>query len=126
MPAAGFRFTYQSLMTDIRLGHSSLHSTADLVTAGTFTAFAPVSGVISPSDLRNAKDRRIYWVHGAFDWMFPVERARQDYTILKTAGADITLRVIDDLSHAYFREQNDRILIWFDSSLALPTPDDRK
>ena len=87
-----------------------------------FTAFAPVSGVLPPFDLRNAKDRRIYWVHGAFDWMFPVERARQDYTILKTAGADITLRVIDDLSHTYPREQNDRILTWFDSSLALPTP----
>jgi hypothetical protein len=36
------------------------------------------------------------------------------------SGADITLRVIDDLSHTYPREENDRILKWFEPELALP------
>jgi hypothetical protein len=29
-------------------------------------------------------------------------------------------REIEDLSHTYPREENDRILTWFDRSLALP------
>ncbi|MBT8490549.1 MAG: phospholipase, partial [Deltaproteobacteria bacterium] len=86
-----------------------------------FTAYAPVSGVLPPFDLRHVRERRIYWVHGALDWMFPVNRARQGYTDLKKADANVTLQVIEDLSHTYPREQNDRILTWFDPSLALPT-----
>lgn len=85
-----------------------------------FTAFAPVAGVLPPFDFRHVRGRRIYWVHGAFDWMFPIDRARQDCDLLTAAGADVTLRVIDDLSHTYPREQNDGILTWFDPSLALP------
>jgi phospholipase/carboxylesterase len=88
-----------------------------------FTAFAPVSGVLPPFDLRHVKQRRIYWVHGALDWMFPVHHAMKGYTTLKQADADVTLQVIQDLSHTYPREQNDRILTWFDPSLALPSPD---
>ncbi len=52
--------------------------------------------------------------------MFPIDRARQDCDLLTAAGADVTLRVIDDLSHTCPREQNDGILTWFDLSLALP------
>jgi phospholipase/carboxylesterase len=88
-----------------------------------FTAFAPVSGVLPPFDLRHVRHRRIYWVHGALDWMFPVHHATRGYTTLKQADADVTLQVIQDLSHTYPREQNDRILTWFDPSLALPSPD---
>ena len=44
----------------------------------------------------------------------------QTVTLIKTTGADITLRVIDDLSHTYPREENDGILKWFDPGLALP------
>jgi phospholipase/carboxylesterase len=88
-----------------------------------FTAYAPVSGVLPPFDLRHVRGRRIYWVHGALDWMFPVKHALQGYTNLKQADADVTLQVIQDLSHTYPREQNDRILTWFDPSLALPSPD---
>jgi phospholipase/carboxylesterase len=84
-----------------------------------FTAFAPVSGVLPPLDISAAKGKRIYWVHGALDWMFPVQNARSAAKILKTTGADVTLRVIDDLSHTYPREQNDGILKWFDPGLAL-------
>ncbi len=86
-----------------------------------FTAFAPVSGVLHPAiNLERARGRRIYLVHGARDWMFPIALARMAYQELARAGADITFREIADLSHTYPREENDRILTWFDPSLALP------
>src|SRR5262249_279833 len=90
-----------------------------------FTALAPVSGVMHPLNFANgnierARDRRIYLVHGELDWMFPVAVARLGYGQLRDAGADITFRPIADLSHTYPREENDRILTWFDPALALP------
>jgi len=84
-----------------------------------FTAFAPVAGVLPATDIRSAKGKRIYWSHGALDWMFPVQIAREACAALKGIGADVTLRVIDDLSHTYPRDQNKHILNWFD-----PSPED--
>jgi phospholipase/carboxylesterase len=86
-----------------------------------FTAFAPIAGVLAPMNINGTKDKRIYWAHGALDWMFPVKTAKEAATALKSAGADVTLRVIDDLSHTYPREENDKILQWFDTKLALPS-----
>lgn len=93
-----------------------------------FTALAPVSGVLHPmcavnGNLDRARDRRIYLVHGALDWMFPIDTARDAAETLGGAGADLVFREIDDLSHAYPREENGAILSWFDPSLALPEPD---
>lgn len=89
-----------------------------------FTALAPVSGVLHPMALANtpggARGRRIYLVHGALDWMFPIAVARMAHDKLARAGADITFSEIADLSHTYPRDENDRILTWFDPSLALP------
>jgi phospholipase/carboxylesterase len=51
--------------------------------------------------------------------MFPVQSARTAVEMLESAGADVTLRVIDDLSHTYPREENGRILQWFEPDLAL-------
>jgi phospholipase/carboxylesterase len=90
-----------------------------------FTALAPVSGVLHPANLVNgnldrARGRRIYMVHGALDWMFPIAIARLAAQELERAGADIIFREIPDLSHTYPRDENDRILTWFDPSLALP------
>jgi len=89
-----------------------------------FTALAPVSGVLHPANLVNgnlerAHGKRIYLVHGELDWMFPIALARLAAQELQSAGADITFRPIADLSHTYPREENDRILTWFDPSLAL-------
>jgi phospholipase/carboxylesterase len=84
-----------------------------------FTALAPVAGVLPPMNLKAAKDKRIFWVHGALDWMFPVQSARTAVEMLKSAGADVMLRVIEDLSHTYPREENSRILQWFEPDLAL-------
>jgi phospholipase/carboxylesterase len=79
-----------------------------------FTAIAPVSGVLPPVDLSHGPGKRIYWVHGEQDWMFPVMRAVHACRQLKDAGADVVLKVVHDLSHAYPREQNRGILKWFD------------
>jgi phospholipase/carboxylesterase len=44
--------------------------------------------------------------------MFDVEVARVAREALTRAGVDLTYREIDDLSHTYPREENDRILDW--------------
>ena len=90
-----------------------------------FTALAPVSGVLHPWNFRNgnlgrARGRRIYLVHGALDWMFPVATARNARDALAQAGADVVYRELPDLPHAYPREENARILRWLDPRLALP------
>ena len=92
-----------------------------------FTALAPVSGVLHPANLVNgnlerARGARIYLVHGVLDWMFPIALARLAHQELERHGADVTFRAIDDLSHTYPREENDRILTWFDPALALRQP----
>jgi len=51
-------------------------------------------------------------VHGRLDWMFPVQTARQTRGILSAAGASVTYREIDDLSHSYPREINSELLTW--------------
>jgi len=89
-----------------------------------FTALAPLSGVLHPvnfanGNLERAAGRRIYLVHGARDWMFPVELARRAASELTRAGARLVFREIEDLSHTYAREENARILEWLDPSLAL-------
>ena len=85
-----------------------------------FTAFAPISCMLPAFEIQFTKERRIYWIHGAMDWMFPVRYAEEGCKVLKEAQADVTLRVIDDLSHTYPREENTRILKWFDPELSSP------
>src|SRR2546427_11801685 len=46
-----------------------------------FTHLAPACGVLHPmllvsGDLARARDRPIYLIHGALDWMFPVQTAQ--------------------------------------------------
>jgi phospholipase/carboxylesterase len=97
---------------------------AGLADNAPYTALAPVSGVLHPENVRlgnlaRAAGRRIYLVHGALDWMFPVDIARMARDSLRAAGADLTYREIEDLSHTYPREENARILRWFAPSLTL-------
>lgn len=92
-----------------------------------FTALAPVSGVLHPANFANGnmdrvRGKRIYLVHGALDWMFPVDIARMARDELLEAGADLVYREIADLSHTYPREENPSILEWFDPGLAVPQP----
>jgi phospholipase/carboxylesterase len=78
-----------------------------------YQAIVPVSCTLPPVDMRQAKGKRLLWIHGAQDWMFPVSRTLQACKELLQAGADIKLKIVHDLSHAYPREENDTILKWF-------------
>jgi len=55
-------------------------------------------------------------VHGKLDWMFPVEMARNADEALSAAGARVTYREIDDLSHTYPREVNAGMLRWLNGA----------
>lgn len=82
-----------------------------------FTHLGPVSAtfhpmLISTADADRIRGLPIYLVHGKLDWMFPVEVARQAKTALAAAGANVTYREIDDLSHTYPREINADMLTW--------------
>ena len=73
-------------------------------------------------NLDRAQGKPIYLVHGALDWMFPVQMAREAASVLEDAGADLVYREIEDLSHTYPREENARIIEWLDPSRAVPAP----
>ena len=82
-----------------------------------FTHLAPVAAAFHPMMLELADAERmrglpIYLAHGALDWMFPVSTARQAAQALGAAGARVTFREIEDLAHAYAREENPAILDW--------------
>jgi phospholipase/carboxylesterase len=85
--------------------------------ASPFTHLAPVSATFHPLMAEMADGERmrglpIFITHGKLDWMFPVQTARQTQAALSAAGADVTYREIDDLSHAYPREINAELLQW--------------
>jgi phospholipase/carboxylesterase len=82
-----------------------------------FTHLAPVAATFHPlmaemADAERLRGLPIYLVHGALDWMFPVQGARQTHQLLSAAGADVTYRELGDLSHCYPREMNVPILNW--------------
>lgn len=82
-----------------------------------FTHLAPVSAAFHPMLTAMADPDRltglpIHVAHGALDWMFDVEMAREAAQALTDAGAAVTYREVDDLSHTYPRELNSEILAW--------------
>jgi phospholipase/carboxylesterase len=88
-----------------------------LESASPFTHLAPVAATFHPlmaemADAERLRGLPVYLVHGRLDWMFPVQVARQTKEALSAAGADVTYRELDDLSHCYPREMNAAILNW--------------
>jgi phospholipase/carboxylesterase len=88
-----------------------------LESASPFTHLAPVAATFHPlmaemADAERLRGLPIHIVHGRLDWMFPVQVARQTQAALTAAGADVTYRELDDLSHCYPREMNPTILRW--------------
>ncbi|WP_213772950.1 phospholipase [Bradyrhizobium sp. dw_78] len=88
-----------------------------LEAASPFTHLAPVAATFHPlmaetADAERLRGLPIYLAHGRLDWMFPVQGARQAQAALSAAGADVTYREIEDLSHCYPREINPAILDW--------------
>jgi phospholipase/carboxylesterase len=89
--------------------------------ASPFTHLAPVSATFHPLmaemvDADRLRGLPIHIVHGRLDWMFPVQVARQTQQALSAAGAKVTYRELDDLSHTYPREMNVEILKWLNSA----------
>jgi phospholipase/carboxylesterase len=85
--------------------------------ASPFTHLAPVSATFHPlmaemADADRLRGLPVHIVHGRLDWMFPVQVARQTSQALSAAGAKVTYRELDDLSHTYPREMNAEILQW--------------
>jgi phospholipase/carboxylesterase len=82
-----------------------------------FTHLAPVAATFHPlmaqmADAERLRGLPVTIVHGRLDWMFPVQTARQARDALSLAGAEVTYREIDDLSHTYPREINAALLNW--------------
>ena len=89
--------------------------------ASPFTHLAPVSATFHPlmaemADADRLRGLPVHIVHGRLDWMFPVQVARQTSQALSAAGAKVTYRELDDLSHAYPREMNAEILQWLNGT----------
>ena len=85
--------------------------------ASPFTHLAPVAATFHPlmaetADADRLRGLPIHIVHGRLDWMFPVQVARQTQQALTAAGANVTYRELEDLSHTYPREINAEILDW--------------
>ena len=88
-----------------------------LQSASPFTHLAPIAATFHPlmaemADAERLRGLPVYLVHGRLDWMFPVQVARQTHEALSAAGAEVTYRELDDLSHCYPREINAAILNW--------------
>jgi phospholipase/carboxylesterase len=86
-----------------------------------FTHLAPIAATFHPlmaelADAQRLRGLPIYITHGARDWMFPVEVARHASGLLTRAGANVTYREIDDLSHTYPREINPQLLRWLNDT----------
>jgi phospholipase/carboxylesterase len=82
-----------------------------------FTHLAPVAASFHPllltmTDPMRIRGLPVYLVHGALDWMFPIQVARTATQALTTAGARVTYREIADLSHTYPTDENDRMVDW--------------
>jgi phospholipase/carboxylesterase len=89
--------------------------------ASPFTHLAPVSATFHPlmaemADATRLQRLPIFITHGKLDWMFPVQTARQTQAALAAAGADVTYREIDDLSHTYPREINAELVQWLNGA----------
>ncbi|MDE2485863.1 MAG: phospholipase [Alphaproteobacteria bacterium] len=86
-----------------------------------FTHLAPVAAAFHPmlaamADSGRLQGLPIHIVHGALDWMFPVDMAREAQGLLAAAGAAVTYRELPDLAHAYPRELNREILAWLEAT----------
>jgi phospholipase/carboxylesterase len=106
----------QLLLTGMSDGGTFSYVTG-LEGASPFTHLAPVAATFHPlmaeiADAERLRGLPIHIVHGALDWMFPVQTARQTRDLLRAAGADVTYREIDNLSHCYPIEMNAPILSW--------------
>ncbi len=82
-----------------------------------FTHLAPVAAAYHPMLIHIADEERlrglpVHIIHGVQDWMFHVGMGRESYHFFRSAGAAVTYREIDDLSHTYSLDLSTMILEW--------------
>jgi phospholipase/carboxylesterase len=82
-----------------------------------YTHLAPCSASFHPMLIEAASPQRlqglpIYLIHGALDWMFPVDVARTAQQALQAAGAAVVYAEVEDLSHTYPEEYSAKVLDW--------------
>ena len=92
-----------------------------LLEGSPFTHLAPACAAFHPmltafGDADRIRGLPIHVTHGAQDWMFAVDMAREAEAALSAAGARVTYREIDDLSHCYPTEVNPDVLAWMDAT----------
>ncbi len=92
-----------------------------LVDGSPFTHLAPACAAFHPmltafADADRIRGLPIHVTHGVQDWMFAVDMAREAEAALSAAGARVTYREIEDLSHCYPSEVNPDILAWMDAT----------
>ncbi|HEY1753008.1 MAG TPA: hypothetical protein VGG29_17245 [Caulobacteraceae bacterium] len=88
-----------------------------------FTHLAPACAAFHPmlaafADAGRLQDLPIHITHGALDWMFAVDLAREAEATLAAAGARVTYRELADLSHCYPSEINPEVLAWAEATAA--------
>jgi phospholipase/carboxylesterase len=95
--------------------------TSGLEPVSPFTHLAPVSAAFHPMLVQMADEGRlrglpIHIVHGALDWMFSVDMARNAERYFSASGASVTYREIENLSHTYPADMNSAILDWLSAT----------
>jgi len=93
---------------------------AGLTDDSPFTHIAPTSASFHPMLLSGCSPERLqglplYLTHGALDWMFDVEMARTAAQALTQAGVALEYRELNDLSHTFPKDENERVLDWLKS-----------
>ncbi len=89
------------------------------------THIANFSGVLHmqvfmDGSIARAAGKPIYIVHGSLDQMFPIETAYMAKSELESAGAELTYRQIDGLTHSFARFEVPAMIEWFNPALRLP------
>ena len=89
-----------------------------LETGSPFTHLAPTAAAFHPMLIEFADRERlqglpIHIVHGALDWMFPIELAVEAQRTLTAAGAAVVTHFVDDLSHTVPQDLHAGIIDWF-------------
>lgn len=108
--------TSRVLMTGMSDGGTFTY-TSGLQAGSPFTHLAPVAAAFHPmlaamADGERMKGLPLHIIHGVHDWMFPVLMADEASEHLKRAGAEVTYRRLDDLSHTYGADLSTIILDW--------------
>lgn len=84
-----------------------------------FAGIAPIAGVLPGwFDRTQAKTLPIFIIHGAQDFIFPVENARMIYNVLTTKCdfTNVTYKELPDWGHAYTYSINETLVLpWFES-----------